>query len=292
MNKGKITPFWGCMIPAKYPQMEASIRKSLKRLEVPLVDIDRFTCCPDPIYFKARNKEQWLAVAARNLAVAEEAGVDVMTACSGCTSTLREAAFLLGEDEELKERINRRLARIGMRYEGTTRVRHIVEVLRDDVGIERIRETVTMPLEGIKVAIHYGCHLLKPSQIMHVDDADYPQILERLVEATGATPLGHRERLLCCGKGCLSEEIPLQMTRDIFASITIAGGDCMGLICPTCFSSFDLGQIMVARKFDEKYEIPVIYYCQLLGLAQGFTIEELGLNLHRVKVDNILARVS
>jgi heterodisulfide reductase subunit B len=287
----KVAPFLGCMIPIKYPQMEAAFRRTMPNLGVELVDLEGFTCCPDPIYFKAKDTFSWLTIAARNLCIAEEAGVDVVTLCSGCTATLKEARFLLAEDEELRSRVNERLARIGKEYKGKVRVEHAVVVIRDDLGIERVRESVVTPLEGIKVAIHYGCHLLKPSQIMHVDDADYPSILEDLIRAIGASPIGHEEKLLCCGKGCLDEDMPVEMVYSIFSSIRDSSADCMGLICPTCFSSFDLGQIVVGRKKGTEFNIPVIYYFQLLGLAQGLSPEELGLDLHKVKADEIVARL-
>jgi len=111
-KKISVAPFWGCMIPVKYPQMELSVRKTMPAIGVELIDLDQFTCCPDPIYFKARDKMNWLTIAARNLAVAEERGLDIVTMCSGCTSTLQEARFMLAEDPELKKQINQRLKRI------------------------------------------------------------------------------------------------------------------------------------------------------------------------------------
>lgn len=290
-KKIKVAPFWGCMIPLKYPQMELSVRRTAEALNIELVDMDGFTCCPDPIYFKARDKIQWLTVAARNLCVAEEAGLDIITMCSGCTSTLQEARFMLAEDEKLKNQVNARLQRINREYKGTGNVMHIVALFRDVVGSENIAASVKRPLEGIKVGIHYGCHLLKPSQIMHMDDADYPGLLENLVKVIGATPVSHREKLLCCGKGCLDDDMPLNMTYDIFASMEDVGAEVMGLICPTCFNSFDLGQMMIARKMKREFNMPVIYYCQLLGLAQGYTPEEVGLHTHRVKVDKVLEKL-
>ena len=287
-KKIKVAPFWGCMIPLKYPQMELSVRKTADALGVELVDLDGFTCCPDPIYFKARDKVQWLTMAARNLCVAEEEGLDVITMCSGCTSTLQEARFLLAEDEALKDKVNERLSRVNREYKGKVNVKHIVAMFRDDVGAERVAKSVKRPLKNLKVAIHYGCHLLKPSQIMHMDDADYPNLLENLVQALGATPLTHTEKLLCCGKGCLDDTMPLKMTYEIFASMEEVGADVMGLICPTCFNSFDLGQMTIARKMDRVFDMPVIYYCQLLGLAQGMSPEDVGLHTHRVKADKVM----
>ncbi len=288
----KVVPFWGCMMPLKYPQMELAIRKTLPNLGIEIVDIDGFTCCPDPIYFKAKDKMTWLTVAARNLTVAEETGLDVITMCSGCISTLKEAHFLLTEDSRLMEEVNQRLKKINKEYKGKAKIKHAVVMIRDDLGIDAVRKSVKRPLKGIKVAIHYGCHLLKPSQIMRVDDADYPSILDDFVKALGASPVEHKERLLCCGKGCMSEDIPLMMTEAIFKAIEESGADCMGLICPTCFSSFDLGQILLARKRNREYNIPVIYLFQLLGLAQGLKPEEVGLHTHRVKVDKVLEKIA
>lgn len=287
----KIIPFWGCMMPLKYPQMELAIRRTLPNLGVELVDVDGFTCCPDPIYFKARDKMKWLTVAARNLAVAEETGLDIVTMCSGCISTLKEAQYLLAEDQALKDEVNKRLKRINKEYKGKVKVSHAVVVIRDDLGLDVVKKSVKRSLEGITVAIHYGCHILKPSQIMHVDDADYPSILDDFVVAMGATPLEHHEKLLCCGKGCMDDELPLDMTEAIFSSIEKSGADCMGLVCPTCFSSFDLGQIMISRKRGKNYNIPVIYLFQLLGLAQGLGPEEVGLHTHRVKADKVLEKI-
>jgi heterodisulfide reductase subunit B len=279
------------MIPIKYPQMEAAFKRTMPNLGVELVDVDGFTCCPDPIFFKSKDVLGWLTIAARNLCIAEEAGTDLVTLCSGCTATLKEAVFLLGEDEELRAKVNGRLRKIGREYRGTAKVDHAVVLIRDQLGIERVQQSVVRPLEGLKVAIHYGCHLLKPSQIMHVDDADYPSILENLVTATGATPISHTEELLCCGKGCMDDDMPMDMVYDIFTSIRESGADCMGLICPTCFSSFDLGQLVVGRKRGTTFGIPVIYYFQLLGLAQGLSPADVGLSLHKVKADPVLAQI-
>jgi len=287
----KVVPFWGCMMPLKYPQMELAIRKTMPNLGVELIDIDGFTCCPDPIYFKARNKMSWLTIAARNLSVAEESGLDVITMCSGCISTLKEAQYILAEDATLMDEVNKRLKKVNKEYKGKAKIKHAVAMIRDDLGMCAVKKSVKKSLRDIKVGIHYGCHLLKPSQIMHVDDADYPSILDDIINAIGATPVEQNERLLCCGKGCMDEELPLQMTEAIFLAIEESGADCLGLICPTCFSSFDLGQIMISRKKGKEFNIPVIYIFQLIGLAQGLKPEEVGLHTHRVKADKVLQKL-
>jgi heterodisulfide reductase subunit B len=274
--------FPGCLIPARYPAMEFAIRHVMPRLGIDIVDLEGTSCCPDPIYFKSKDKVSWLAVAGRNLCLAEDLGLDVITNCSGCTATLSETHHLL-EDDTLRARINERLRRIGREYRGTVRVRHIATVLRDEVGYDRVRESVVRPLEGLRVAVHYGCHLLKPSRIMQVDDPNDPTMFERLVEALGAVPVRHRNWNLCCGKACQTEEIPSNMMRDLLKTVHQEQVDLLCLICPTCFGQFDHGQAKVAQQFHEAFHTPSVYYFQLLALAQGVAYEKLGFERTRFK---------
>lgn len=274
--------FPGCLIPARHPGMEFAIRTSLSRLGIEIADLDGTSCCPDPIYFKSKDKVSWLAVAARNLSLAEEQGLDIFTNCSGCTATLSECSHLL-RDEALRSTVNERLSRIGRRYSGTGRVRHVVTLLRDVVGYEQIRQSVVRPLEGLRVAIHYGCHLLKPSRIMQVDDPNDPSVLENLVAALGATPIRHRNWYLCCGKACQSEEIPNQMMHDLLGAVSDVEPDLLCLICPTCFTQFDYGQLRVSQRFGADFHIPPVYFFQLLAFAQGVAYQALGFERQRFK---------
>ena len=283
----KYIPFFGCMMTTKYPWFEAAVRKSVTKIGLELVDVDGFTCCPDPIYFQASNKMDWYTIAARNISLAEDLGHDIITTCSGCTATLSEVNLALKEDENLRGKINERLKKIGRQYKGSINVRHAVTVLRDDFGMDRVTETVTRPLEGLKVAVHYGCHLLKPSRVMRVDDPDRPTILDKLLRAIGAEPIHHEMTLLCCGRACMTDSIPNRMVMDILETIKSQDADCMGLICPTCFDEFDMGQIILGRKYKKTFDVPIVYYFQLLGLAQGLKPKEVGLNMHKVKIDRI-----
>jgi heterodisulfide reductase subunit B len=276
--------FPGCLIPARHPAMEVSIRYSLPKLGIEIVDLQGTSCCPDPLYFKSRDKFAWLAVAARNLCLAEEQDLNVFTNCSGCTATLSEAYHLL-RNEELRSRVNERLSRIGKRYRGTSRVLHIVALLRDEVGYESIRASVQRPLEDLKVAIHYGCHLLKPSRIMKVDDPNNPEVLESLVEALGATPVRHRNWSLCCAKACQSAEIPSQMMCDLLDTVHELDPDILCMVCPTCFGRFDHGQFQLSKQFARDYHTPPVYYMQLLAFAQGMSYSRLGFERQRFKAD-------
>ena len=275
--------FPGCLIPARHPAMEFAIRATLPKLDIELVDLEGASCCPDPIYFKSKDKLSWLAVAARNLCLAEDLGVDLVTNCSGCTATLSETYHLLADEPELKEQVNERLAKIGRTYRGTSKVRHIATVVRDEAGYDKIKASVTHPLKGLKVAIHYGCHLLKPSRIMNVDNPDDPQVLENLIRALGAEPVRHRNWYLCCGKACQNEDIPNNMMHDLLGSVHDEGADVLGMICPTCFGQFDHGQMKIAKLFEEDFHTPAVYYFQLLALAQGIPYDQLGFQKQRFK---------
>lgn len=275
--------FPGCLIPAMYPGMEFAIRKTITGLGIEIADLEHASCCPDPIYFKSKDKLAWLSVAARNITLAEDLGLEIFTNCSGCTATLSETFHLLEEDRGLRAAVNERLARIGREYKGTSRIRHIITLLRDVVGYEEVGKSVSRPLEGLKVAIHYGCHLLKPSRIMGVDDPNSPQVMESLVSALGAIPVRHANWHLCCGKACQSEDVPMNMMRDMFQSIAEEEADILCLVCPTCFSQFDFGQQRVSKHFGEQFDTPPVYFFQLLAFAQGIPYEHLGFERQRFK---------
>jgi heterodisulfide reductase subunit B len=284
--------FPGCMIQVRYPQMEAAVRKTVPALGIELVDLDGLGCCPDPVFFKAARKLDWLSLAARNLAIAEQAGLHYVTICSGCTETLCEASHLLNGDPELRAQVNERLQRIGLRYDGGTETRHLLTVLRDEVGMDAVQASVSRPLSGVKVAVHYGCHLLKPRAVMQVDDPDHPTIFEDLLAAIGAEPVNHEERIICCGKSCLECDLPAEMTRTVLESVHASQADLMGVICPSCFDSFDVGQIRVARRFGLEFVVPPVYYFQLLALAQGLAPAAVGLDRHKLKAEKLLAMVA
>jgi len=287
----RVMPFWGCMIPLKYPQMESAVRFCLNKLNIGIVESEKFSCCPDPIYFKAGDKIKWYTIAARNIAIAEQQELDIITMCSGCTSTLCEVNHHLKKDKELREIVNKNLKKIGLEFKGTIQVRHLVTLLRDDVGLSKIKDTVLYPFNDLSIAIHYGCHLLKPSEIMHVEDPIVPSILSELIQIMGATPVNHDEYLMCCGKACQDQDLMLNMSHSVFKSVSDSGADCLGLICPTCFDSFDIGQLRVSRKFEKKYEIPVIYLFQLLALTQGAKMEQVGIKYHKIMPEKFLEKL-
>jgi heterodisulfide reductase subunit B len=283
-----ITLFSGCLIPTKYPQVEMATGIVLRNLGIAPKEVTGFSCCPDPIYFRAKNSYQWLTLAARNLSLAQEADADIIALCSGCNSTLRDAAHILNQDGGIMKIVNEKLSRIGRNYDGNTSAKHIIAYLRDDVGEERLRESVKSRLTGQKAAPFYGCHLLKPSEVMQFEEAvRFPRSLDPLIELTGANVVHYNAESNCCGKGSADEEIGLKMVKDILVSAKDAGADFVCVVCPYCFAALELGQLALKRIEGLEIGLPVVFYPQLLALAQGASAEEVGLQLHKVKADVI-----
>ena len=154
--------FLGCAIPYRVAAYEVSARKVLKKLGVELVEMPEYNCCGLPL--DPESHETMLILAARNLAIAEQKGLDIITLCPGCAGTLKKVNKMLREDKALREEINSQLKEADLEFKGTIKVRHFVEALYTDIGIEEIKKKITKPLDGVGIAIHYGCHLLRPGR--------------------------------------------------------------------------------------------------------------------------------
>ena len=285
--------FLGCTIPARQPNYELSARKTLEKLGIELVDLDNFTCCcPPPI--QSINLESSQAVAAYNICLAEEAGLDIIALCNGCFESLAMVNAALKKDKKLKANINEVLAKVGKEFKGTIDVKHFLQVLMEDIGIEKIKEKVAKPLNSLKVAPFYGCHSLRPSKLLQLDDPERPTIFENLLEALGAEPLEYRNKLKCCGgllKG-ISDDTALELAKEKLANTSKAGADCISTLCPFCFVALDIGQIQVKAQFKEVYDLPILHYSELLALALGVAPEELALRSHKIKADKILEKIA
>jgi heterodisulfide reductase subunit B len=228
--------------------------------------------------------EAWYLMAARNLSLVEEEGLDIVTPCPGCSNTLLEAKHELDNDIELRERINERLKAIDREYKAKVKVRHLLQVLIEDVGLDRVSEMSKEPLD-IKVAVHYGCHLLKPSKVMGFEDPHTAHSLEDLITAVGGTPVEYENRDLCCGMvlGSTDADGSMELAHRKLSTAKEAGAQAMLVTCPTCFLQFDMGQLRASRKFGMKYDIPVLYFTQMMGLAAGMTVKDIGFGLHKIR---------
>ena len=277
--------FLGCFIPVRLPHIEAVARRVLPELGVELVDPEGFSCCPEPVGFLT-DRITALAIAARNISIAEEAGLDIITLCNGCTYTLRQANQTLKGHPELRERVNGILAETGHAFKGTVEVRHFAQVLHKQVGIEKIRSAVRKPLTGLRVACHPGCHILSPPDAMGFDDPLDPVVLDEMVAALGAEPVDWDRRTLCCGWTLTNygdKESANRLLGAKLEAMRAAKADCSAVICPQCFYQFDTGQMLAARELKLEYRIPTLYYLQLLALAMGHSVDEANIRGHRVK---------
>lgn len=267
----KYALFLGCKIPSRLPAYEASTRAVLGHLGVELVDLE-FNCCGYP----ARNfsRDAFVVAAAHNVALAERAGLNVLTPCKCCFGTLRHAIRFLDEDAQLRARVTRALAAEGLTWSGATEVEHLLTVLARKVGVDTLAAAVRAPRTGLRVAAQYGCHALRPGNVTRFDNPMAPTIFETLIRATGATPVDWPRRLDCCGDPLHEANSPLSehMTRAKIADALESGAEMMCTACPHCHLRFDAVQ---AGTRDPA--IRTLLYPQLLGLALGLPAKSLGL---------------
>jgi len=265
----KYALFLGCKIPSKLPEYELSARAVLARLGVTLVDLD-FDCCGYP----ARNysHEAFVATAIRNLALAERAGLDVLTLCTCCQGTLRHAIRFFGEDAGLRARVAQSLAAEGLAWSGRTRVEHLLPLLSRTIGVGKLAAAVRVPRTGLRVAAQYGCHALRPGDVSRFDNPMAPTAFEALISATGATPVDWPLRLDCCGDPLHEANAALatDMARAKIADACESGADVICTACPHCHLRFDSVQAGTADP-----SIRTLLYVQLLGLAMGLPAKSL-----------------
>ena len=276
--------FLGCIMPLRYPGIESSTREVMDALGVELVDMQGASCCPAPGVMRSFDQTYWMSVAARNLVIAQKMGVDVLTICNGCFDTLFEVAHKLNHDPEMRKKVNKILKEAGVdEYQGNVNVRHFVELLYKDVGVEAVRAKAKSG-KGMKAAVHYGCHFLKPSNIKKIDDAERPHIFDDIVEAAGVTSVPFKDKGTCCGAGggvrARTPDVALKMTKENLTNMKAAGAEVIVDCCPFCHLQYDAGQAQL-----KEFGIPVLHLSQLLGMAFGLDKAKLGLEVHQTKVN-------
>jgi heterodisulfide reductase subunit B len=227
-----------------------------------------------------------MVISARNLAIAEEKGNDIITLCNGCTYTLKQVNIQLKQDPELRDKINEMLSETDHQFKGSINVKHFAKVLTEEVGLEKIREIVVKPLKGLKVASHTGCHILSPPEIMEFDDPLNPVRLDKMIEALGAEPLDYSYKTQCCGwtlSNFGDRTSAHRLLGDKLKGMHDAKADSINVICPQCLAQLDTGQMMVGRALKLNFKLPALFYLQFLGLAMGYSLDEVGYGNHRVK---------
>ena len=282
----KYALFLGCKIPYYLEYYERSTRAVLTEVGVELVDLE-FNCCGYPI--RSLHLESFLLSSARSLALAEQHQLDIITPCKCCFGTIKQAMNYLTEDESMKERINTTLREEGLEWNGTNDVKHLLSALVRDVGPDRIREKIKHQFNGLKLAVHYGCHALRPSDVTKFDDPLDPTIFEELVSLTGVQCVDWSRRLGCCG-GPLwrrNDELSLALMQKKVDDAKQSEADFLCVACTYCQIQFDVRQAEVVSRNGNSPGLGSILPTQLLGLSMGLDEESLGLSDLKMKSGDI-----
>ena len=283
----KFALFLGCNIPVRVQQYEMSARAVLNNLGVEIVDNPEFKCCGNPI--RNTDNKTFVLMAARNLALAEKQGLEIMVLCKCCFGSLKKAAHLLKQSPSLQEEVNDQLSGEGLRYTGKFGIKHFLSVLYHDVGTKALKEKVARLFKGLKIASHYGCHALRPSDITEFDNPVAPVLLDELVSVTGAQSIHWPLKLECCGAPLLgvNDSLSMDLTGKKLADGKRAGADFLCVACPYCQMQFDRVQQMMASRGDAVPCLPSVVFPQLLGLALGISGDALGMNMNVLDISNI-----
>ena len=283
----KYALFLGCNIPARVQQYETSARSVLAEIGVDIEDIKEFNCCGYPL----RNSDfkTFVLFSARNLALAEKLGLNMITLCKCCYGSLKMAEHHMKENSFLKDEVNETLAKEGLEYNGNLEIKHFLSALYSDIGINTLKKKITRSFKDIKIAVHYGCHALRPSNIMQFDDPASPVLFDRLVELTGATSIDWALKLECCGAPVLgiNDDLSMNLTKRKLTDGKQAGADYLCTACPWCHLQFDSVQKMMIEQRRLNNHLPAILFPQLLGLAMGIDKETLGINMNQIDIGEL-----
>jgi len=284
----------GCVSKGACKELHASTTAIAKALGIELVELQQASCCGSGT-FKETDELLEDTVNARNIALAEELNLPVMTQCSTCQGVLgRVNDKLKFGDPQRRDRVNEFLAAEGHHYQGTTEVLHLLWVLLRDYGLDRLKEKLNRSLAPLKCASFYGCYLLRAQTVTRFDDPYNPESLENVFRTVGATPVYYEGRVQCCGWPISSYATNASFSmagRHLAASID-AGADCIVTPCPLCHLNLDSRQPEVEKVIGRKLGIPILHLPQLIGLALGIDPVTLGLNHHIVSTTPVLRVLS
>ncbi len=279
----KYTYYPGCSVKATAKMYQESIEAVAESFGLELEELDDWNCCGATAYMSVKELMSF-AISARNLALAEPFHRDVVTPCSACYLVLNKTNVYFSEYPKLRKKLGQVLEAGGLSYSGNLRVRHILDVIYNDVGGEKIASKMKRSLEGLRVAPYYGCQIVRPE--MGFDDPDDPTSMDELIEVLGATSIDFSLKTKCCGASLMGteEKIALQLCRELLANAETAGAHCIVTLCPLCHMNLDVYQGKVNRLFGTRFKIPILYFTQLIGLAMGYSFKDLGLDKLAVKI--------
>ena len=266
----------GCSLHASAKEYDESTRGLFKALRIGLQEIPDWLCCGAT---PAHNVDELLSLAlcAKNLSLAEAVGGDLAVACAACFSRLKVTQHHLADNDAKRSQVE---YAIDGPANLTKPVKHLLEILARDFGLDRLAAAVRKPLSGLRVACYYGCLLTRPPDVPQLDCVEAPTIMERVIEAAGAQTVAWSHRMECCGANfTLSRPgVVIKLSGDILASAKRAGADCILVACPLCHGNLDIRQQEIEEATGERFGMPVFYMTQLLALAVGVSSKKLGLD--------------
>ncbi len=276
-----------CTTPIVLPEYEWSTNAVMEKLGIELIDVAELGCCGYPlrnISFRAH-----ILASARNLALTEKENLDLLTVCNCCYGTLRYVDNLMKNDASIRKEVNTTLEKEGLKYEGDIQAKHILQVLYDDVGVETIRDMIVKPFDGLRIATHYGCRILRPSKVAQFDKPHFPTKFDELVEVTGAQSIEWPKKLECCGSPLwgINNELSLDLTESKLKGAKESGADYLCVACSYCQIQFDRVQRILLIQRGPGLKLPSVLYPQLLGLSLGIDGETLGLQMNKVSITDI-----
>jgi len=283
----KFTLFIGCNIPVRVQQYELSARAVSEKLGIEVADNREFKCCGNPI--RNTDHQTFILMAARNLALAEKQGLNMMVLCKCCFGSLKKVAHLMEQNPLIQEEVNAELAKENLCYTGKVEIKHFLSILYHDIGIKVLKETITRPFKKLNIATHYGCHALRPSDVTKFDNPVAPVLFDELVKVTGAKSIDWPLKLECCGAPMLGvmDTLSMDLTEKKLASGLKAGADYLCVACPYCQMQFDRVQEMMPPHLERSRGLSSIVYPQLLGLAMGLSNDKLGMSRNILDISNI-----
>jgi len=266
----------GCSLHASAGEYDLSTRELFKKLDIGLTEVPDWFCCGAT---PAHNVDELLSLSlcAKNLELAQQVEGDLAVACAACFSRLKTTQHVLAGSEVKRQQVEKALD-APLQLEG--KVKHLLDILAHDLGLERLAQAVAKPLTGLKVACYYGCLLTRPTDVPNLDCVEAPTIMEDVLRAVGAETVAWTHRLECCGANfTLSRPgVVIQLSNAILEAAKAAGADCIMVACPLCHGNLDIRQKEIEGVYGAHYAMPVFYITQLVGLATGLEADKLGLD--------------
>ena len=267
----------GCSLEKTQRGYDESVREVFKVLDQELVEIDDWNCCGATVYMSVKETVS-LAVSARNLALAEKMKLDILAPCSSCYTVLSKTNRVINSIPEMQKDVNEALAEGGLSYAGKTKVRHPLDVLMNDVGIDQIVPKLKRSLNGLKIAPYYGCQIVRPDKTF--DDHENPMLMDKLFTRCGGEMVYFPMKVRCCGGMLMTtfEDTALKLNKELLACAQENGADAIVTTCPLCHFNLESYQGNINKKFGTTFSIPILYFTQLLGVALGIDGRKLGLD--------------